>query len=188
MFGGHAGYNWQYGSIVTGLEVDFSAADIKGSNSATASDDPIDPFETMSLTLQDRVKYLGSARARLGVLPTDGVLLYGTAGLGWQRLERTRITRETTDFGGGDVFVNTNTVTTPIDRFGWVAGAGAEARLFGSNWLVRVEYLHYDFGQFERSHNIETFSGDVELDRRKTSGRQTIDIVRGGLSYKFGPH
>ena len=26
------------------------------------------------------------------------------------------------------------------------AGAGAEARLGNTNWLARVEYLHYDFG------------------------------------------
>src|SRR5215475_14249013 len=26
LFGGHAGYNWQYGQIVTGLEVDFDGA------------------------------------------------------------------------------------------------------------------------------------------------------------------
>ena len=30
--------------------------------------------------------------------------------------------------------------------FGWVAGVGLETRLWDSNWLARVEYLHYDFG------------------------------------------
>src|SRR5262245_13138909 len=29
LVGGHAGYNWQFGSVVTGLEVDFDGADIK---------------------------------------------------------------------------------------------------------------------------------------------------------------
>ena len=32
-------------------------------------------------------------------------------------------------------------------RFGWVAGVGGEMRLFNSNWLGRLEYLHYDFGR-----------------------------------------
>jgi opacity protein-like surface antigen len=31
VYGGQAGYNWQFGRAVTGLEIDFSAADIKGS-------------------------------------------------------------------------------------------------------------------------------------------------------------
>ena len=34
--GGHAGYNWQYGRAVAGLEADFSLTGIKGS-STTAS-------------------------------------------------------------------------------------------------------------------------------------------------------
>jgi opacity protein-like surface antigen len=32
VYGAQAGYNWQFGRIVTGLEIDFSATDIKGSN------------------------------------------------------------------------------------------------------------------------------------------------------------
>jgi len=31
------------------------------------------------------------------------------------------------------------------NHVGWVVGAGGEWRFFGSNWLLRVEYLHYDF-------------------------------------------
>ncbi len=34
--GGHFGHNWQYDRVVTGLEADFSAADLKGtSNTVT---------------------------------------------------------------------------------------------------------------------------------------------------------
>src|SRR5215470_17400977 len=29
LVGGHAGYNWQYGSVVAGVEVDFDGADLK---------------------------------------------------------------------------------------------------------------------------------------------------------------
>ncbi len=180
VFGGHAGYLWQYGRVVTGIEVDFSAADIKGSTSATLSN----ADESQTLTLQERVKYLGSVRARLGVLPTDSVLLYGTAGLGWQRLERT----DRREGINSDGIAFSDTFTDPIDRFGWVAGAGAEVRLFGGNWLVRIEYLHYDFDRSDRFHEIETQGGAVISESRMTSGRQTIDVVRAGLSYKFGLH
>lgn len=187
VFGAHAGYNWQYRRIVAGLEVDFSAADIKGSTSATLSAAEEGFTNIQTLTLQDRVKYLGSVRARLGVLPTDSVLLYGTAGLAWQRLERTEIS-EDTQIVGENTRVFTTTITTPVDRFGWVAGAGAEARLFGSNWLGRIEYLHYDFDRFERSQDVGSVNGIVNFESRATSGRQTIDVVRAGLSYKFAPN
>src|SRR5438034_7703210 len=32
VYGAQAGYNWQFGRVVTGLEIDFSVTDIKGSN------------------------------------------------------------------------------------------------------------------------------------------------------------
>jgi outer membrane immunogenic protein len=85
VYGGQAGYNWQFGRIVTGLEIDFSATDIKGSNGVTGTV----PFGTTAITLGEQVNYLGTARARLGWLPTDNVLLYGTAGLAWERLDTT---------------------------------------------------------------------------------------------------
>src|SRR5947207_2206875 len=71
VFGGHAGYNWQFGRAVTGLEFDFSGADIRGSNSVVYNTSPID---TVTRTFDDRVKYLGTARGRVGWLPTETVL------------------------------------------------------------------------------------------------------------------
>jgi outer membrane immunogenic protein len=186
LFGGHAGYNWQHHQLVIGTEFDFTAADIDGSTSAVLFRDFGGGFATRTIvrTLQDRVKYFGSARARLGVLPTDSVLLYGTAGLGWERLERTDT--ETDTFLFGVTIQNAFSTTQPVDRFGWVAGGGTEARLFGSNWLGRVEYLHYDFGSFATSSTTDVVGGVATVSRAETSGRQTIDVVRAGVSYKFG--
>ena len=44
-----------------------------------------------------------------------------------------------------------SSVSSPNWRFGWVAGIGGEMRLFNSNWLARLEYLHYDFGRSDTS-------------------------------------
>jgi len=181
VFGGHAGYNWQYGRVVTGLEVDVSATDIKGSATPVTLSNGVD---TITHERQDRTKYLGSVRARLGAQPTDNVLFFGTAGLAWQHLERTqrRTEVDSDGIGSSDTFID------PIDRFGWIAGAGIEAKLFGSNWLGRVEYLHYQFGRFGRFQETNFTGGGVTSESVGTSGRQTIDVVRAGLSYKFGPH
>jgi outer membrane immunogenic protein len=67
VFGGHAGYNWQYGSVVAGLEADFDGADIK---------------ETVR-GVEEKTNELASARARLGYVVFPGLLAYGTAGAGW---------------------------------------------------------------------------------------------------------
>jgi opacity protein-like surface antigen len=67
LFGGHAGCNWQHGSVVTGLEFDFDGADIKVTEGA----------------VDTKTNELASARARLGYLVSPNLLAYGTAGAGY---------------------------------------------------------------------------------------------------------
>jgi outer membrane immunogenic protein len=60
---------------------------------------------------------------------------------------------------------------------------GGEVRLGATNWIGRVEYLHYDFGAVEPTQTIVNNPPVGSLADR--AGRQTIDVVRGGISYKF---
>ena len=174
MVGGHAGYNWQYGRAVTGLEIDWSAADISGSAQPLSA---ITLFGPQTHDRTDRVKYLGTARGRVGWLPADHVLLYGTAGFAWGRVDETE--RRTTPASS----ISSN-VTTPFDRLGWVAGGGIEAMPFGPDWIGRIEYLHYDFGAVQKASVVTSnIPGIWKADR---AGRQSFDVVRAGLSYKFG--
>ncbi|MGY8636564.1 hypothetical protein RAD15_29240 [Bradyrhizobium sp. 14AA] len=183
VYGGHAGYNWQFGRAVTGLELDFSASDIKGSNSISETTAlGGGGTRTVTLSLAENVKYLGSARARLGWLPTDNVLLYGTAGLAWERLDSTS-TNLSVDNPPAAPATQLVTAKTPIDKFGWVAGVGAEMMLGSPNWIGRVEYLHYDFGQVQTASSFDRVGFRSDL---STAGSQTIDLVRAGVSYKFG--
>ena len=176
--GGHAGYNWQYGGIVTGFEMDFSASDLRGSSAAVVSTFGGGTTETESLS--DKVKYLGTARARLGWTPSDAILLYATGGLAWEKLERSTTTIET-----APGVRQTSVFTTRSNRFGGVIGAGAEWMPWGPNWIGRVEYLHYDFGKF---HDASAFTSNIpgDLPYSERRGRQTIEVVRAGISYKFG--
>ncbi|KJC34446.1 hypothetical protein UP06_33505 [Bradyrhizobium sp. LTSP857] len=176
VYGAQAGYNWQFGRAVTGLEFDFSATDIKGSNAVSQL---LGGTDTTTITLGEKAQYLGSVRGRLGWLPADNVLLYGTAGLAWERLDSTSQTLQTST---APVSATLSSSRTPTDKFGWVAGAGVEAMLGSPNWIGRIEYLHYDFGQIADSSAITAAIGQVN----STSGSQTIDMVRVGVSYKFG--
>jgi opacity protein-like surface antigen len=178
--GGHFGYNWQYNRFVTGLEIDLSAADINGNSNTAVFAFP--PDTTATAVIDEKVKYLGTVRGRLGWLPTDSLLLYGTAGLAWERFER-GFTRSVTGAEGAE----SNRTVTPSDRFGWVAGVGGEVMLGSSNWIGRLEYLHYDFGHINDSRTIAVSTPGFSLAAVQTAGRQTIDIVRAGVSYKFGP-
>jgi opacity protein-like surface antigen len=172
--GFQAGANWQAGSIVGGLEVDLSGSDIKGSSSAAGLRTGGLPI---SVTQTDKFDLLGSARARLGYLVSPSILLYGTGGLAWTQLEQS-----VAGTSGG----TTTTTTTPSWKFGWVAGAGGETRLWNTNWLARLEYLHYDFGGSATSTSGFTdATGITVLIAAGTARHLTTDVVRAGFGYKF---
>ena len=126
-------------------------------------------------------------------------MFYGTAGAAWERFD------ETTTLLTPGSFTAT---TTPTNLFGWVAGLGAEATLLRSDWIVRLEYLHYDFGGahpqitsttvgFPTADGAEikhstSYAPVCPTNSARTStadrgGNQTLDVVRAGLSHKFSP-
>jgi outer membrane immunogenic protein len=148
LVGGYVGYNWQFGSWVTGLEVDFSGADLKAT----------------SVDFNQKTDELGSARARLGYTVLPNLLAYGTAGAGWGHTTLTALPN--TPAPG---------VSDSVTQFGWVAGAGLEYKVWG-NFIARAEYLHYDFGK--QGFNFPNTSVLPNMS-------ETVDIVRGGVSYKF---
>lgn len=158
LFGGHAGYNWQYGKVVTGVEVDFDGADIKHTSCFDGGCG--DDFRKM------KFDELATARARLGYAILPDLLAYGTAGAAWGHSTLTGC--DACAFGGP-------LTESSVSNFGWAAGAGLEYHL-GHGFIARAEYLHYDFAK-------STYSGG--FNGTPASASTTIDAVRGGLSYKF---
>jgi hypothetical protein len=70
--GAQFGYNWQIGSLVTGLEADIQGSSIKGSARATsifASTGAPDPGGTF-LSSEPKLSWFGTLRGRLGVTVT----------------------------------------------------------------------------------------------------------------------
>jgi opacity protein-like surface antigen len=171
--GFQAGANLQAGSAVGGLEIDLSGSDIKGTSSISGI---VGGGVRDTQTQTDKFDLLGSGRARLGYLVWPSTLLYGTGGLAWTRLEQT-----VTNVNSDGTFIT----TTPSWRFGWTAGAGAETRLWNTNWLARVEYLHYDFGNSGAFSSGFTSGAVTGLFTSTTSRHLTADVVRAGIGYKF---
>jgi Outer membrane protein beta-barrel domain len=182
VYGIQAGYNWQSGWVVGGLEIDVSATTIKGT-----SDSVVRNFAgglQITDSEADNVKLLGTARARLGAAVTSGccwnVLVYGTGGLAWEQLQRTD-----TEIVATPAVIQTAVTTARRDHFGWVAGVGGELQLGNTNWIARAEYLYYYFGEVEPVTTVTT--APVGTSFADTQGHQRISVVRGALSYKFGP-
>ncbi|MBZ9821920.1 outer membrane protein [Mesorhizobium sp. CA4] len=144
-----AGYNWQVGQFVYGVEADFQGSDVKAEISLGGP------------SLEAKVDWFGTVRARIGYTPVDRFLVYGTGGLayGHEKLD-------TSGLGGGPSFSKT--------RVGWTVGAGAEYAIT-NNWSFKSEYLYTDLGK-------QTFDigGPVGADVKVP-----FHTVRVGLNYKF---
>jgi len=169
IFGFQWGHNWQWGPVVGGLEIDFDGADIKDTTTFSLPGRPFDVF-----TQEFKIQELASARGRLGYLIFPNWLLYGTAGIGWGHFRF----NATDSFSGPVLGVPTTALTSTSNyasEFGWVVGAGVEWK-FWTNWMLRAEWLHYDF---DRS----TIFDAAGLDNFNV--RTTVDIGRAALSYKF---
>ena len=83
--GVQGGYNWQSGCTVFGVEVDYAWGKINNDTLETDGDVGIN---TDSLTIQSRLRGLGSLRTRAGVV-VDSVLIYVTGGLAFADFSRT---------------------------------------------------------------------------------------------------
>jgi opacity protein-like surface antigen len=183
VFGGHAGYNWQWGQRgVVGLEIDYSSTRLRETQTASGPHDVIGtrndpPEEPDTRTLKAKLDRLASVRARVGFLVGPDFLLYGTAGVASGHANFTDTFVVHSVFNGTSD-VSTATGRASANQFGWAAGAGGEWKLWSSGLMLRVEYLHYDFGR-----TFLAFDGirndTMHLDKL------TTNVVRGGISYKF---
>jgi outer membrane immunogenic protein len=179
VFGAQVGHNWQWGPAVGGLEIDFSGADINGTASAFG---PLTVFGATAnalFTREFKVDDLATARGRLGYLIFPNWLLYGTAGIAWGHSKLV-----SSEFANGFV----TTTDTSFNQFGWVAGAGIEWKLW-DHWLLRGEYLHYDFGSTavptDQLALVSTGAPLTSASPYSINLRNTVDIGRAALSYKF---
>jgi outer membrane immunogenic protein len=185
VFGGHAGYNWQWGQRgVAGLEIDYSSSRLEQTQTASGPHDVIGPRAPLpeegpdTRTLKAKLDRLASARARVGFLVGPELLLYGTGGVAWghTNFSDTLVTHFVDLNGSRGVVTGTGRASS--NQFGWAAGVGGEWKLWSSGLMLRVEYLHYDFGSTSLAFDVIR-NDNIHLDKL------TTDVVRGGISYKF---
>lgn len=119
--GGQAGYNWQYGQLVAGVEVDATWLGNRDNLTAGICEG--------DCGISAKYDLIGSARVRVGsTVFGPRLLAYGTGGLAWAH---TTISAESMSLGN--------------NHFGYAVGGGLEV-LLGNHWTARAEFLHYDFG------------------------------------------
>ena len=91
--GVQAGYNYQTGCTLFGVEADWSWSDTNATSFNGDGDGPIGTPGVDTSTISSRMRWFGTVRARSGVI-VDNVLIYATGGLPMRILSvRTRSSR-----------------------------------------------------------------------------------------------
>jgi outer membrane immunogenic protein len=171
--GAQIGYNWQMGSLLTGLEADIQGSGIKSS----VRSGPV--FNTFAvafvpgsfLSSDQKLSWFGTVRGRLGIAVTPDILLYATGGLAYGQVDDSAQT----------FFTATAQFPATVSkiRAGWTAGAGAEW-MFARQWSAKVEYLYLDLGNVSSLTNISSAGTQVNY-----SWKMQDHIVRAGVNYHF---
>jgi high affinity Mn2+ porin len=176
-FGAQAGYNWQIGHWVYGVETDLNLLDGRGGRNGTF---PAPPaywplgVSSYNLTYETPAKYFASLRGRLG-FAFDRALVYVTGGVaaGGARGPATLLL----NFGGpGNPFTAPDSQSS---RMKYILGAGAEYALAG-NWSARLEYFFLN-----QSLNTHIFDNGNSFQYASRT-RNENHILRFGLNYRFG--
>jgi outer membrane immunogenic protein len=199
--GVQAGYNWQWSSLVAGIEADFQGVGRHGSlggsgvalvgpgSGATGTPD------TTTFTGSTSLDYFGTLRARLGVTATPAFLLYATGGLAYGRVSTSAGFTTVNNVYPGIGLSSTwgAAGSTASTRTGWTVGGGLEW-MFAPRWSVKGEYLFYDLGSV--TYGLGT-SGSVVLpgfggagslwftNASTASTKLNESLARIGVNYKL---
>jgi outer membrane immunogenic protein len=176
--GGEAGYNYQTGPFVLGIETDGGFFDVRQSrnhlftSTAPVVNPPGTPFQ---FTISQSVKtdWMWTLRPRIGYAwgPWLG---YITGGLG--------VTDARVSIGYSDNRnpPNLASFTHSSLRTGGVIGLGG-AWMFAPGWSGKLEWLYSDFGHV--SGTTTTSNGFAVI---TSSGNVRANVLRVGVDYHFG--
>ncbi len=156
--GGIAGYNWQFGNWVVGVEGDFQG-NTDGTGYVTSFFD--------GATVDQKLSWFGTARGRFGY-GIGNALFYATGGAAWGAVKDS----VTPPGSAASTFSHTQS--------GFAVGGGIENKfdlfgLLGPNWTTRTEYLFVDLGSVNDTAGASSVTSKINE-----------HIWRTVVSYKFG--
>ena len=173
--GAQVGFNYQVRNVVFGVEADWSWLRAKGSTLFAANDPALGVPSNYTYSTAEKLNSIGTLRARLGFTPIDRLLVYGTGGLAYGKVEDSSSLNIAA--GGGITYAGTRSGS----RTGWTVGGGAEHAL-SPNWTGKIEYLYYDLGSQTVIGVRTPASPAFTQNSFETNGH----IIRLGVNYKFG--
>ena len=165
MGGLQAGYNWQFGNVVAGVEVD---ANVLGAGSTQTNS---------ALGITDSIKspgFLLTVRPRLGWAFDHRTLVYGTAGYAFETVQ----VNDSVNFGGP-----TSALSDVSGRqSGWTAGGGLEYA-FSRGVSAKIEYLYVGLGTIS---SLVVPTPGTPFASVNVAHKLSDNIVRAGVNFHLG--
>jgi outer membrane immunogenic protein len=156
--GGQIGANWQWSSLVLGLQADISGTDLDSSSSA--------PFP-ITATVNQKTDWVSTLTGRVGYAMNNW-LAYAKGGVAWAHDKYAVINAlPPGNAFGGDT------------RTGWTIGVGVEYG-FAPNWSGFIEYDYLDFG----THDGSLIQVTTGLPAAAVL-QQDIQMLKAGINYRF---
>ena len=199
-----SGYNWQFNQQwIAGFETDFDWSEIKGTGTSNfalggGQGPPPGTGAPSSFVGGEEIKWFGTIRVRLGWLPINNFLVYGTGGLAYGRVDlnatlntapQTNLETFTTPrtsyscVAGPSCFVGSTSQTL----VGWTAGAGGEYAITG-NFTLRAEYLYINLGHAAGVSSVAQNAlnpGDQASSFTANFSTVSFSVIRAGANWKF---
>jgi outer membrane immunogenic protein len=178
--GGQAGYNWQNGTFVYGVETDIDYINLGGGGS-TSSASTAFGGNTLTTFRKDGNGYLGTFRGRLGYAGFDRTLLYVTGGLAYGDFGA-RYSGATFTNAAGLTVANYSSNNNSDTRVGFAIGAGIEYALT-PNISIKGEYLYADLGR--KNYTLTGTTAGTAGTSFSAHSDGSTQLARIGLNYKF---
>ena len=164
--GVQAGYNWQSGIAVFGIQADFAGADIKGTTPCVV---------VFSCTTKS--DWLATVSGRLGAVVAERGLIYVKGGAAWLNNKHS-----VADPLGLIGFPGQELANTSRTDLGWLLGFGVEYA-FTNNWTAKVEGLYVNIDRGNRAGVVAVGGVPFAVTQGKNND---FGVVRVGLNYKLG--
>jgi outer membrane immunogenic protein len=172
--GVQAGYNYQMGMLVIGVEGDINSARSRANDALVVGLPPPLLAGTMAHRVDEKLDWFGTLRGRLGIADSRW-LIYATGGWAFGHVKSSTFVQFSLD---GDTYTSSFSDTLS----GWAAGGGFEYA-FHNNWTVKGEVLWIDLGKVSYVSPERTifpgYSYTTHLDLNEV-------VARVGVNYKFG--
>jgi outer membrane immunogenic protein len=169
--GGQAGFNFQSGAFVFGIEGQWSWTNADGEHTC------VQPIVVVAvipgLNCRTEMDWVATVAGRIGYA-FNNVLLYAKGGVAFASEEYSVFLTGLAPPTGPAITAGDDT------RTGWMVGGGIEYG-FTPNWSAKIEYNFMDFGS-ERIDFIDPLTGlllaGIDID-------QQVHVVKAGINYRF---